>query len=415
MPSPLSNLFKPVVENLFRRGEKATTREAAAVATKEVAAKVLGADARVVSKEAVSKLAGKDVIKAAAKGAGKELPEVAIKQKLALVHADRFPIEAPRLSPNNQVVAYGTAQEHWLPEWFRKLIRLPQDQKPETLRLFVQATEGGEPKQVAGRTFKNAVQPTFTRDGEHVIFAEQKHLPFGSGERLQEMRLRKANLKTGAVETLYSGHPTLLHPQVSPDGKHIVAYSRTPGHEGIYLLDAADPKKAPLRLTAVEDKHPIFTADGKKIVFHNQTGGALKPGQTEGEKAFIGLIDLTDPRAPKRTMVDAIGSETYHKHPAPIPNTDLVIYHAKNPGEKAHLEIVDTLTGERARLSLDGLSPAGAKLKDFKHPAVSDDGKKLLVLGRPKKAEEGAKEDYALFVLDGVDQIVAAFKAAFKQ
>lgn len=413
MASPLNKLLKPAVENLVRRGEKTTAREAAAITGKEVAVKVLGADARVVSKEAASKLVAKQTV---GKVAGKELPELAIKQKLSLIHADRFPMEAPRLSPNNQLVAYGTAEEKWLPGWFKKLIGLPPDQSPETLRLFVQAADGaGEPKKVAGRTFKNAVQPTFTRDGQHVIFAEQKHLPIGSGERLQEMRLRKANLQTGKVETIYNGHPTLLHPQVSPDGKQIVAYSRTPGHEGIYLLDAADPKKAPFRLTAVEDKHPVFSGDGKKIVFHNQTGGALKPGQEEGEKAFIGMIDLSDPRAPKRTMIDAIGTETYHKHPAPIPNTDLVIYHAKDPGSKPHLEIVDTLTGERARLTLDGMSPKGVQLKDFKHPAVSEDGKKLLVLGRPKKAEAGPKEEYALYVLDGVDQIVAAFKQAFSR
>jgi Tol biopolymer transport system component len=397
----LEKLIKPLVDQgvnaVAKRGERTVAKEASGVVAKDVARQVLGQDARVVAKE---------------------LPELAIKQKLTLLHADKFPIEAPRLSPNGKVVAFGTAQEHWLPEWFKKLIRLPEDQAPETLRIFTKAADGaGEPKKVAGRTFKNAVQPAFTKDGEHVIFAEQKHLPFGSGERLQEMRLRKADLVTGKVETIYDGHPTLLHPQVSPDGKQIVAYSRTPGHEGIYLLDAADPKKAPIRLTTMEDKHPIFSADGKRIIFHNQTGGALKPGAEDGEKAFIGMIDLTDPKAPRRQMIDEIGSETYHKHPAPIPNTDLVLYHAKDPGAKAHLEVVDTKTGQRARVKLDGVGTNGEKLKDFKHPAVSEDGRKLLVLGKAKKADgPGAKKDeWSLYVLDGVDQIVSAFKQAFKR
>lgn len=413
----LEKLLKPVAENLVRRGEKAVAKEAAVVTTKEVVTKVITQDARVLSREAAGKLAAKDGVKAVVTGASHELPKITVKRPLTLVHADRFPIEAPRLSPDNKLVAFGTAQEKWLPGWFKKLIGLPPDQNPETLRLFVKAADGkGEPTKVAGRTFKNAVQPTFTKDGQHVIFAEQKHLPFGSGERLQEMRLRRANLATGKVETIYNGHPTMLHPQVSPDGKHIVAYSRTSGHEGIYLLDAVDTKKAPIRLTTLEDKHPVFTPDGKKIVFHNQTGGTLLPGAPkESEKAFIGVLDITDPKAPKRTMIDAIGSDTYHKHPAVIPNSDLVLYHAKDPGAKPHLELVDTVTGERAKLALDGVSPSGAKLTDFKHPAVSEDGTKLLVLGRPKKTETGPKEDYSLFVLDGVDQIVAAFKQAFKK
>lgn len=418
----LERLVKPLitsgVDAVAKRGEQTIAHETGAVVAKDVAKKVVTQDVKIVSKEAASKLAARDAAKIAgkdvAKAAETELPELVIKKPVKLLHADKFPMEAPRLSPKGDVVAFGTAQEHWLPEWFRKLIGLPADQKPETLRVFVKAADGsGEPQKVAGRTFKNAVQPTFTRDGEALIFAEQKHLPIGSGERLQEMRLRKANLKTGAVETIYNGHPTLIHPQVSPDGKHIVAYSRTPGHEGIYLLDAADPKKAPFRLTNMDDKHPIFTADGKKIVFHNQTGGKLLPGQEEGEKAFIGVLDLTDPKAPKRKMLDAIGSETYHKHPTVIPNTDLVIYHAKDNGAKPHLEIVDSATGQRAKIKLEGTSPSGAPLKDWKHPSVSDDGKQLLILGRPKKPETGPREDYMLYTLEGVDQIVSAFKAAF--
>lgn len=410
----LERLVKPLltsgVDAVAKRGEKTIARETTAVVAKDVAKQVVAHDAKVVSKEAAAKLAAKTT----AKAAETELPKIAIKKPVKLLHADKFPIEAPRLSPTGDVVAYGTAQEKWLPGWFKKLIGLPPDQNPETLRVFVKAADGsGEPQKVAGRTFKNAVQPTFTRDGKHVIYAEQKHLPIGSGERLQEMRLRKANLETGAVETLYNGHPTLIHPQVSPDGKHVVAYSRTPGHEGLYLLDAADPKKAPRRLTTMDDKHPVFTSDGQKLVFHNQTGGKLQPGQTEGEKAFIGVLDLTDPKAPRRKMVDAIGSETYHKHPTVIPNTDLVIYHAKDKGAKPHLEVVDTVTGERAKLMLEGTSPKGAPLKEWKHPAVSDDGKQLLILGRPKKAETGPKEDYALYALEGVDQIVAAFKSVF--
>lgn len=402
----LEKLMKPLVESTVKaaatRGERTVAREAEVVVAKK-AARVLGADARVVAKEVAA-----------------ELPKVKLKDPVKLLADAYATIDAPRLSPDKQTVAYAVREEKWLPSWFKKLIGLPDDQAPETIKIFLAKADGtGEPKRLVGRTFKNAAQPAFSRDGASVVFVEQKHV-FGSGERLQQMRLNKIDIKSGKVTTLWDGHPSLLHPQYSPNGKQIAVYSRTPGHEGLYLLDAANPKAAPVRLSTAADKHPVWSEDGKKLFFHTQKGGNVsKPGQEEAEQAFIGYLDMTNPAQPKRVLLDdlAAAGETYHKHPSPIAGTDLVSYHAKNPGStKAHIEVLDTKTGQRAKLSLDGVSPSGVELKEFRHPAFSEDGSQLVLVGKGSKADAPADkpERWRVYMVERATAIAEAFKKAMQ-
>lgn len=402
----LEKLIKPLFETGLKaattRGERTVVREVETVVAKK-AGKILGADARVVAKEIVA-----------------ELPKAKIKDPVKLLAAAHATIDAPRLSPDKKTVAYAVREEKWLPSWFKKLIGLPDDQAPETIKIFLAKADGtGEPKRLVGRTFKNAAQPAFSKDGASVVFVEQKHV-FGSGERLQQMRLNKIEIATGKVTTLWDGKPSLLHPQYSPNGKQIALYSRTPGHEGLYLMDAANPKAVPLRLSTAADKHPVWSEDGTKLFFHSQTGGNVsKPGQVEAEQAFIGYLDLTDAKNPKRVMLDAMdaATATYHKHPAPLANTDLVAYHTKTPGsDKTKIEVLDIKTGQRARLSMDGVSPSGVELKEFRHPAFSEDGTQLVMVGKGAKTDAPADkpETWRVYMVERADQIVQAFKKAMQ-
>jgi hypothetical protein len=58
----------------------------------------------------------------------------------------------------------------------------------------------------------------------------------------------------------------------SPDGRRIVFYAQSPGVQGLYLYDRATA--AVTRLTTSLDRDPTFSADGRQIYFHAQTGDA---------------------------------------------------------------------------------------------------------------------------------------------
>jgi Tol biopolymer transport system component len=406
MPEIAAKLVNTVVDNTVRKAGDTAGRD--------------------VAEQAVKKAFEKDTLKTVGKTAEKaaeaplvDLPKVKLRNPVQLLVGADANIDAPRLSPDKKQVTYVVRETKDIPTFFKRLLGLDVKEPTERMTAWVAPVDGkAPPERIAGRSFHNVVEPSYTPDGQSIIYCEQKNLPFlARGEKLKEMRLDQRNLVTGEVKTIYDGELTLLHPMYSPDGKQIVAYSRNiKGKEGLYLLDATKPGAEPVRLTMGDDKHPVWSADGKKIFFHNQVGGdAVAGAGDDAEFAWLGMVDMADPKNPKRIMLDDTNSKIFHKHPTPLPNSNLVVYHS-TVDDKTKLEVLDTVTGQRGRLDLEGTSPNGSPLKKFKHASFSADGEDLVMVAKSSKkdaVDRGIPELNRVYILQEARQIVDAFKSVF--
>lgn len=403
MPEIAAKIVSSVVDNVTKKSDATVGRVTADAVAKSA-----------LSKDTIQKTVAKI---AATPAPVADLPKVKISNPLSfIVSAPGAKIDAPRLSPDNKSVTYVMRETKDVPTFVKRILGLDPKAPTERMTAWVAPVDGSKaPVKIAGGTFDNVVEPAFSPDGKSVIYAEQKYKPFlAYGEKLKAMKLQQVELSSGKVTTMYNGDLTLLHPQYSPDGKLIAAYSRDKGKQGIYLLDpAAKPGTEPTRITVGDDKHPVWTQDGKRIYFHNQVGGDAVSASADGnEQAWLGYVDLTDPKAPKKVMLDNTRAETYHKHPTPIPNSDLIVYHNDNH----KLEVMNVLTGQRANLKLEGISPNGTPLKNFKHAAVGADGQDMLVVAKGKGSESldrGIPENWRVYMLQNAQQIKQAFAQTF--
>ncbi len=162
----------------------------------------------------------------------------------------------------------------------------------------------------------------------------------------------------------------LKHARVSPDGKWMTFY--THGHEdqrGIYVYNFATKRSQHLGLT--DDKHPTWTPDGTKILFHQQEGGNAFVGYGGEEKSLLGYYDLkadaNDNLTATRFLMDSKRNQfQYHKHPSVYPGTDLVFFHGVlEPGSAKKLLVrrlgVDTKIFKISDIMINDLELKGTK------------------------------------------------------
>jgi Tol biopolymer transport system component len=336
--------------------------------------------------------------------------------KLKLLASAPVNIDAPRLSPDKRMVTYVVRAEKQVPDIIKRAAGLDPKESAEEMLAWCTWLDGSHaPDVIAGHILHNVVEPSFTPDGRQIIYCVQKHYPFITrGVKLEEMRLEQVDLASRKTQVIYDGPLTLLHPMYSPDGRTIAAYSRNvTGQEGLYLLDATRPHAVPVRVSAGDDKHPVWSADGQTLFFHNQVGGDANSGAGDGdEHAWIGKLDLSDRAHPKRTMLDDVSQPLFHKHPTPMPGTDIVVYHS-SAGDDTWLEALSLTTGKHVRLGLSGLSPQGLTLAKFKHAQFSADGRQLVMVGRSSKKDAATfkvNETYKVYMLSdtsGIQQALA--------
>ncbi len=175
--------------------------------------------------------------------------------------------------------------------------------------------------------------------------------------------------------------PTELiqHARVSPDGRYLAFYTREdPADEGVYLLDQTTGAR--FRLSHAFDKHPTWSPDGQRLYFHTVTDaprGRFDPAANAlNERSALGVFELSglDDGAPTwtRRVFDAFedGVFIYHKHPAEIPGTDLLVFHGRTkPDGKQRLFVRRRDPGSPV-YELD-LRWQGESLKAAKHAAAS--------------------------------------------
>ena len=80
--------------------------------------------------------------------------------------------------------------------------------------------------------------------------------------------------RTGKEEAIGAPPRAYLQPRLSPDGKRVAVWTNDRTND-ISILDLERKTLTPLGLDPGEDQHPLWTRDGKRIVFSsNRSGGS---------------------------------------------------------------------------------------------------------------------------------------------
>lgn len=186
----------------------------------------------------------------------------------------------------------------------------------------------------------------------------------------------------------------LKHARISADGRLLTFY--THGYEdqkGIYLYNFETKQTVHLGLS--DEKHPTFTPDGSKILFHQQSGGnSFNQNGSEVEKSVIGYYDLNQldtAGIPRRVMMDSQPNQhsyIYHKHPAVYPGTDLLFFHAQKNPEGGKKIYVRRLSPDSQIYRLSDIFSGEKELKTLKHANSSINPTGLYFVGREEGSEK---------------------------
>jgi len=181
----------------------------------------------------------------------------------------------------------------------------------------------------------------------------------------------------------------LKHPRVSPNGEWLTFYLYSEKLQGIYIYHLASGRVH--QLGTEYDKHPTWTTDGKKILFHYQINAKDKIP----ERAYLGYYDLQlkhngELDSSKRILLDdpAKLSFSYQKHPAQVTGTDYVIFHGeKTPGAKKAL-FVRKLEPDSPTIELKLQLLDGTKITRGKHPATGALTSDIVFIGKTKGTDQ---------------------------
>lgn len=186
---------------------------------------------------------------------------------------------------------------------------------------------------------------------------------------------------------LKSNRTFLKHPRISPNGQWLTYYLKSKKLEGVYVHHLKSGKT--FQLSDVYDKHPTWTPDGSKILFHYQ----IDATETQPEMAYLGYFDLKlDDKgeliSKERVLLDdpnKVGFR-YQKHPAVLAGTNYVFFHGEiEAGDKKSLfvrRLTPNSTSHELKLEVDG-----KKITKAKHPASGAFDDTIVFIGKTKGQE----------------------------
>jgi hypothetical protein len=179
----------------------------------------------------------------------------------------------------------------------------------------------------------------------------------------------------------------IKHPRLSPNGKWLTYYIMGMHEQkGAFLLNMNT--KEVHRLSSLYDKHPTWSDDGSKILFHYTPDHK----DTEAEKGLLGYFDMTfkngEFKSAERIMLDdpSVEGYVYHKHPALYAKTDLLFFHAQSKVDGNKKLMVRRLY-PNSQIHQVKVSFEGEKLHKVKHPATAMNQRGLYFIGKFKGQE----------------------------
>lgn len=200
-------------------------------------------------------------------------------------------------------------------------------------------------------------------------------------KKVRDIRPKSLGLKSNRI--------FLKHPRVSPNGEWITYYLKHGKKiQGVYLHHFASGKTH--QLSNVYDKHPTWSPDGSKILFHYQ----IDATETQPEMAYLGYFDVNlsesgDLIESKRIMLDEpkdVGFR-YQKHPAILAGTNLVFFHGEeNAGDKKDIFVRDL--SPNSKVFKIKMEIEDVKITKAKHPASGAFDDSIYFIGKTKGAEE---------------------------
>ena len=138
------------------------------------------------------------------------------------------------------------------------------------VELRIIGLDGSEPRTLLAKESARLEPTGWSSNGSHILAAWQTES--------ESMVIALVAVADGAVrilKTLQGGRP--LGVSLSPDGRY-VAYDYAPverGHRDIFLLPTAGGEATTLVAHAASDFHPVWTPDGKGVLFLSDRGGSL--------------------------------------------------------------------------------------------------------------------------------------------
>jgi len=192
----------------------------------------------------------------------------------------------------------------------------------------------------------------------------------------------------------------LQHPRISPNGQFLAIYIKGENENnkpGIYLYDLQEDSS--FHAEDFPAKHPTWSPDGDKLLFHYQIGGNTKDGSSL-EKAVIGYYEIdyeADNIVGDRILMDDVNQEDYiyHKHPTVVPNSNLLFFHGQTKVDgKKKLFVRQLVEGSKIwQIRMLG-TDEDHKMHSSKHPATSYETKELYFIGKEKErsTEEGVED-----------------------
>ncbi|MBX3281802.1 MAG: PD40 domain-containing protein [Acidobacteria bacterium] len=157
----------------------------------------------------------------------------------------------------------------WSPDGRRLVFASNRGDNRAANGLFIMNSDGTEQRQLY---FANsfATDPKFSPDGSRIFFSDDK-----IGGKIGNFELFSINAETGTDEqrlTFRRRYDVL--PTISPDSKHIAFVSGNGNSNSeIYLANIDGSGVIRLTRDASEDTNPIFSLDGKTILFSSNRSG----------------------------------------------------------------------------------------------------------------------------------------------
>jgi hypothetical protein len=239
--------------------------------------------------------------------------------------------------------------------------------------------------------------PSFGEDGVTVIY---NHVHVDTTVFVPSVASLHSWIETDGSETRWEAermglHEEIIeHPRVSPDGRWLTFYvHRKPATRGIWLRDLRSGKLQ--RVSDQDDKHPVWTPDGTKILFHHQTGGDAVDRVPLGtpERSELGFLELdfSDPDrvTAKRVLLDSPSRGfRFQKHPMMMPGSDLVFFHGRERPGGAHLLMARRLRPGSPVYRLE-VFHEGHEIVKAKHPSTTYVAPVVVFVGAVKGGRAG--------------------------